>query len=185
MIVLFSLAGRKRKLTFFERLQSTTHNGRERLVLPKAGAPDKNKPATMESIIAKNKASEGGDPVSEAIAKLEERVDMIATSLMGTEEFARTANLASNVQMRMQKGMSTHMARQLAMFNMPSRDDITSLGERMMSVDERLVRIEEMLQRMAPAPAASERAAQPPRTRKPKAKAAKKTAKRAAPKKAE
>ncbi len=42
------------------------------------------------------------------------------------------------------------MARQLAMFNMPSREDIEALGERLISMDDRLVRIEETLKRMAP-----------------------------------
>ena len=93
---------------------------------------------------------------------------------MGTEEFAKTANVASNVQMRLQKGVNNHMARQLALFNMPSREDITALGERMMTIDDRLVRIESMLQRMAPQ-AAPDKAARPPRTKKPRAKTKKAT----------
>ena len=91
---------------------------------------------------------------------------------MGTEEFARTANVASNMQLRLQKGMANHMARQLALFNMPSREDITALGERVMAMDERLVKIEEMLKRMAPE-ASPPRADRPPRTKKPKPKAKK------------
>lgn len=85
---------------------------------------------------------------------------------MGTEEFSKTANAASTVQMRVQKRVNNHMARQLAMFNMPSREDMTALAERIMTMDERLVRIEAMLQRIAPeAPAPS--AGRPPRTKKP------------------
>ena len=114
-------------------------------------------------------AKDTADSRRDAIAALEARVDTIVTTLMGTEEFAKTANAATNMQMRMQKGMNAHMARQLMMFNMPSRDDITALGERIMSVDDRLVRIEEMLLRMAPEEPAS-KAARPPRTKKPRAK---------------
>ncbi|MEL6212359.1 MAG: hypothetical protein AAFQ96_02085, partial [Pseudomonadota bacterium] len=180
-IVLARCALRKSKLTFFERLQST--NAYVAVWRPACQSLIRLtniRPVTMETIIAKSKSIDAGDPVREAIANLEERMDAIATTLMGTEEFARTANIASNVQMRMQKGMNTHMARQLAMFNMPSRDDITALGERLMSVDERLVRIEDMLRKIAPPEAAAARAGQPPRTKKPKKKAAKKSAARKA-----
>ena len=89
---------------------------------------------------------------------------------MGTEEFARTANAASNVQLRLQKGMNNHMARQLAMFNMPSREDIAALGERMMTIDDRLVRIEEMLRHIVPIEARGKSASGPPRTKKPRTK---------------
>lgn len=101
-----------------------------------------------------------------AISRLEERVDSLATSLMGTEEFAGAANLAANLQLRAQKGMSDHMVRQLAFFNMPSREDIASIGERLISMDDRLVRIETILARMA-GPAAAPGANRPPRTKKP------------------
>lgn len=114
-------------------------------------------------------AQDPADAIRAAIAALEERIDMIATSLMGTEEFARTANVAAQLQLRMKKGVNDHMARQLALFNMPSREDITAIGERLMTMDERLIRIETMLARLAgPAPAAGPR---PPRTKKPAKKA--------------
>jgi hypothetical protein len=87
---------------------------------------------------------------------------------MGTEEFAGAANAASNLQLRLKKGMSDHMARQLALFNMPSREDIAAIGERLMGIDERLGRVEALLGRMAP-PVRKARSG-PPRTKKPKAK---------------
>lgn len=114
-------------------------------------------------------AKDPADAIRAAIATLEERIDLITTSLMGTEEFARTANAASQLQLRVKKGVNDHMARQLALFNMPSRDDISAIGERLMTMDERLIRIESMLSRLAgPQPAAG---ARPPRTRKPAKKA--------------
>lgn len=91
---------------------------------------------------------------------------------MGTEEFAGAANFASNLQMRMQKGVSDHMSRQLAWFNMPSREDITSIGERLISIDDRLVRVESMLARLAPPEKKAPAAGKPPRTKKPAPKAA-------------
>lgn len=124
--------------------------------------------------------------LSEAMAELESKVDAIATAVMGTEEFAKTANFASALQLKMQQGMSGHMSRQLAMFNMPSREDISALGERVILMDERLVRIEDMLRRIAPAEV--DTMPRPPRTKRPPTKSAagpaKKTTKKATKKSA-
>lgn len=122
--------------------------------------------------MAKSGVKDPGHSIREAIATLEERVDTIAGALMGTEEFARTANIANTMQLRVQKGVNDHMSRQLAMFNMPSREDINALGERVMVMDDRLVRIEEMLRRLTPVDAATVQRAKPPRTKKPRTKKA-------------
>ena len=86
---------------------------------------------------------------------------------MGTEEFAGAANVASKLQMRFQKGMNDHMARQLAYFNMPSREDITAIGERLISMEDRLVKIESTLARLAPPDPKTASGNRPPRTKKP------------------
>jgi hypothetical protein len=119
--------------------------------------------------ISSEAAKDPADAIRAAIAQLEERIDQIATALMGTEEFARTANAANSLQLRLRKGMNDHMARQLALFNMPSRGDIDSIGERLMTMDERLIRIESLLSRMAPPDLSA--APKPARTRKPKPRA--------------
>jgi hypothetical protein len=107
--------------------------------------------------------------LGKAISELESKVDMIATALLETDEFARAANTANSLSLRLQKGIAGQMARRMAVFNMPSRDDVIALGERLMVMDERLVRIEEALAALAP-PAQAVRRAGPPRTRKPPAK---------------
>ena len=61
------------------------------------------------------------------------------------------------------------MGRQLELYNMPSREDITALGERIMEMETRLIRIEDMLQQALPTPQ-SEKRSGPPRTKKPAAK---------------
>ncbi len=68
----------------------------------------------------------------------------------------------------MRKAMEEHMGRQLERFNMPSRDDIAALGERMMNIDDRLIRVEEMLQKMVPGKSQSI-GKRPPRTKKKRA----------------
>jgi hypothetical protein len=127
-----------------------------------------------DAVIAARNSKDSQDGFREAIAILEQEFNSIATTLMGTEEFGRTATVVSNLQLRLQKALENHMARQLQRFNLPSRDDITALGERMMNIDDRLVRVEEMLSRMAPKDSKS-RAKRPPRTKKPKPVAAKKS----------
>jgi len=119
----------------------------------------------QEEAISGKPIKDPADAMRGAISRLEERVDSLATTLMGTEEFAGAANLAANLQLRAQKGMGDHMARQLAFFNMPSREDIAALGERLISMDDRLVRIETMLARMAGPAAQSSRPDRPPRTK--------------------
>ncbi len=132
-----------------------------------------NKTIVGETPISRPASKDPADALRSAISELESRVDSIANALMGTEEFAGAANLASNIQMRMQKGMADHMSRQLAWFNMPSREDITAIGERLQSMDERLVRIEQALMRLAPAE--KKAAGGVPRTKKPPARPAKKS----------
>ncbi|MEQ8934620.1 MAG: hypothetical protein RIE56_02380 [Amphiplicatus sp.] len=121
----------------------------------------------QEEAISGKPIKDPAEAMRGAISRLEERVDSLATTLMGTEEFAGAANLAANLQLRAQKGMNDHMARQLAFFNMPSREDISSVGERLKSMDDRLVRIEAMLARIAGHAAQSPGANKPPRTKKP------------------
>ena len=115
------------------------------------------------------KSNDTQDGLREALALLEKEFDAISTALMGTEEFAKAAGAISTIQIRLQKVLEGHMARQLERFNMPSRDDILALGERMTDVDERLIQIEEKLRRIDPQQAIAN-TNQPPRTKKPAAK---------------
>ena len=117
------------------------------------------------------KPADAADQIRAAIAKLEERVDTIGAALLGTEEFAGVATAASTLRARAQKGLNDHWGRQLAFFNMPSREDIAAIGDRLMSMDERLARVEQILSRMAGPDLAAKRAG-PARTRKPPPKAA-------------
>lgn len=121
---------------------------------------------------ASEKKADAADAMRAAIVKLEERIDQIGTALLGTEEFAGAAAAASTLKARAQKGLNDHWGRQLAFFNMPSREDIAALGERLMLMDERLARVERLLARIAPPDAETAAVHRPPRTRKPPARAA-------------
>lgn len=102
------------------------------------------------------------------ITDWERRIDGVANRVMGTDEFSRSMNAVQKLQLNMQKAFMEAMATHLNNLNMPSRADITELGERLIAVEQRLARIEGMLASERPganeAPAARRG---PPRTRRP------------------
>jgi len=119
-----------------------------------------------ESSTISNKPSRNSGPgLRDKIAALEQDFNSVASALLGTEEFAKTAAVIADLRLQLRKAIEDQMGRQLERFNMPSRDDIAALGERMMSIDERLIRVEEMLQGMAPK-GDNANTSRPPRTKK-------------------
>ena len=93
-------------------------------------------------------------------------MDALSTALFETPTFAKTANMANTFQTRVKKGVANRMGKRLAFYNMPSREDVTALGDRIISVEDRLVRIEAMLLKLMPAEAVKP-APGPRRTKKP------------------
>ncbi|NNC73618.1 MAG: hypothetical protein HKN78_12185 [Sphingomonadaceae bacterium] len=111
------------------------------------------------------------DSIRKAMGDLEGRFDEMAKAVFGTDAFAETSHRATELGAKVQRGMSDQMSKNLAFFNMPSREDVTAIGERLMTMDERLVRIEDALARLAPS---ERKTTGPKRTRKPPAKKASK-----------
>jgi hypothetical protein len=124
--------------------------------------------------ISKSSSKPTASTLSKAISDLESKVDTIATTILATDEFARVANTASSLSVRLKKGLAGQMGSRMALLNVPSRDDVVALGERLMLMDERLVRIEKALSRLVP-PDPAAKPAGPPRTRKPTARSASQT----------
>jgi hypothetical protein len=105
---------------------------------------------------------------SELVTQWERNFNEFSNQIMGTPEFAKSMNQFQNMQMEYQKSFSEAMARQLSSLNMPSRDDVVSMGEQLTQIDLRLSRIEKALEKSnanpeKPAP----RRKAPARTRKP------------------
>jgi hypothetical protein len=105
---------------------------------------------------------------SELVNQWERNFNEFSNQIMGTPEFAKSMNQFQNMQMEYQKSFSEAMARQLSSLNMPSRDDVVSMGEQLTQIDLRLSRIEKALEKSnanpeKPAP----RRKAPARTRKP------------------
>jgi hypothetical protein len=105
--------------------------------------------------------------IREKIAGFEKDFNAVAGVLFATQEFAKTASIVADLRLQVRKAIEDHMARQLERFNLPSRDDIAALGERMMNIDDRLIRVEEMLQELLPRTKRST-SGRPPRTKKKK-----------------
>lgn len=112
------------------------------------------------------------DTLRKAMGDLEARFDEMAKAVFGTDAFARTSHRATELGTKVQQGVADQMSKNLAFWNMPSREDVTAIAERLMTMDDRLIRIEEALARLAPADDTPKSG--PPRTRKPPAKKASK-----------
>lgn len=103
------------------------------------------------------------------VTQWERTFDKFSNEVMGTEEFSRSLNQMQNLQLEMQRAFGEQMARQLAAFNMPSRDDVMDLAETVREIERRLARIETSLRKLEPSgdnEGALERAS-PPRTKQP------------------
>ncbi|MBD2843056.1 hypothetical protein [Erythrobacter rubeus] len=110
------------------------------------------------------------DAIRKAIGDLETRFDDMAKAVFGTDAFARATGTATEIGVKAQKQMADQMSRNLEFFNMPSREDVTAIGERLMTIDERLIRIEAAIEKLVPPDPGP--ATGPKRTRKPPARKA-------------
>lgn len=116
------------------------------------------------------------DPLAmwrEWVAQSERQWNAFLNQAMATDEFSKAMGRFMDFYLNLQKGMNETMSRYLQLVNMPSRQEVLALGERLSGIEERLGRIEGLLGgRMAGAEALSPAATEvkrPPRTKKPPA----------------
>jgi hypothetical protein len=88
------------------------------------------------------------------------------TRVMKTEEVARAVGQQINAAVHGQQMLTQGMAGPLGMMNLPTRDDVVALGERLGRLEDAVARMEAMLVQTRDALAADP-ALKPPRTRKP------------------
>lgn len=107
----------------------------------------------------------------EWLTQTERQFNAFFNEAMNTEPFARSMGGYMEMTAAFQRTMAEGMQRYLTFMNMPSRTDVVDLGEILRSIEDRLSRIEEMLQIAAEAvDMADEREAarpEPTRTRTP------------------
>lgn len=108
------------------------------------------------------------DAFRDLVGQWERGVNQIANEAMGNEQFSRLMHGATSAAAGAKAGLGEAMERYLATMNLPSRADITSIGERLQAIEAQLNRLTEIVSAMAtvePAPASL--APKPKRTRKP------------------
>ncbi|MEO8538809.1 MAG: poly(R)-hydroxyalkanoic acid synthase subunit PhaE [bacterium] len=112
------------------------------------------------------------------VANSERQWNGFLNNAMATDEFSQTMGRMMDVYLNVQKQMNEVMGRYLTLINVPTRNDILAVGERLSGIEDRLNGIEDAINAAlranaagAAAPAASNGAApatvRPPRTKKP------------------
>ena len=110
------------------------------------------------------------------VANSERQWNSFLNNAMATDEFSQTMGRMMDVYLNVQKQMNEVMGRYLQLINVPTRNDVIAIGERLSQIEDRLVGIEDSIasavrgQAVAPAAAAANSAPgapRPPRTKKP------------------
>lgn len=107
------------------------------------------------------------DTLRRLVDDWEKRIDGVANQVMGTDGFSLAMNKTQNLGLRVQKGVRDAMASHLKNINMPSRDDVIRLGEAVQAMEQRLARVEHLLEVTAKGAGNQGPRSGPPRTRKP------------------
>jgi hypothetical protein len=105
------------------------------------------------------------DPLSlwrEMLGQWERGLNSVANQAMGSDEFSRAMHQVTAMSLRMQQTVGDAFGKSLQAMNLPSRADLISIAERLSRIEARL---DEMAAAQATPPAASP--TQPPRTRRP------------------
>lgn len=120
-------------------------------------------------------ADKGDNSIAQSIDTIEQKLNVLGRAVFGSDGFGQLSNAGLVVRHKLTKQLSDQMGKGLHLYNMPTRDDVTSLAERCAKIDERLLGIEalllELLDQQNLAPPSG-----PPRTKKPKTSRTKKPA---------
>lgn len=107
------------------------------------------------------------------VANSERQWNSFLNNAMATDEFSQAMGRMMDVYLNMQKNMNEVMGRYLQVINVPTRNDVMAIGERLSQIEDRLNQIEGALARMSVPSAAGTGAPRatavprPPRTKKP------------------
>ena len=105
------------------------------------------------------------------LGEMERGFNAFANQAMGSSEFSKVMNQVSGTSIGAQRALGEAMERYLTGMNLPSRSQLTGLGERLQAIESQLNDIKAQLNQVHPGSSPSEqrRAAvpKPPRTRRP------------------
>ena len=111
------------------------------------------------------------DPVAlwqKMIGEMEKGFNSFATKAMETPEFSQAMNRAGGVAAGAQKQFGDLMEKYLLSMNLPSREQMTGIAERLQSIEGQLGEIRSMIAQMQGGSGTQGSAApRPPRTRRP------------------
>jgi SMC interacting uncharacterized protein involved in chromosome segregation len=111
------------------------------------------------------------DPVAlwqKMVGEMEKGFNSFATKAMETPEFSQAVNRAGGVAAGAQKQFGDLMEKYLLAMNLPSREQMTGVAERLQSIEGQLGEIKSMLSQMSSSGAQQTGAApRPPRTKRP------------------
>jgi len=109
------------------------------------------------------------DPLRKFVDDMEKRIDGVANKVMGTDGFSQAMNQTQTLSLKLQQGFQDAMAAHLKNINMPSRGDVLRLAESIQALNQRMARMELLLEDVARNTGSGPTAARsgPPRTRKP------------------
>lgn len=79
------------------------------------------------------------------VSQWEKGINEVANRAMTSEEFNRGMHGGLGVSLTAQKALGDALGRYLTALNLPTRNEITALGDRLQSIEERLIRIAAML----------------------------------------
>lgn len=113
------------------------------------------------------------DPVAmwqKMVGEMEKGFNTFANQAMSSPEFSQAMNRAGGVAAGAQKQLGELMEKYLVSMNLPSREQVTGLAERLQSIEGQIVEIKSMLSQMAVSSGVSrgpDTALRPPRTKRP------------------
>jgi len=113
------------------------------------------------------------DPVAmwqKMVGEMEKGFNSFANQAMASPEFSQVVNRAGGVAAGAQKQLGEIMEKYLVTMNLPSRDQVTGLAERLQAIEGQIGEIKSMLSQMAASSGVSQgsdTALRPPRTKRP------------------
>jgi len=113
------------------------------------------------------------DPVAmwqKMMGEMEKGFNSFANQAMSSPEFSQAVNRAGGVAAGAQKQLSELMEKYLVSMNLPSREQVTALAERLQSIEAQIGEMKSMLSQMAAGSGTAQGfdgTPRPPRTRRP------------------
>jgi hypothetical protein len=83
------------------------------------------------------------------LVEWEKGVNAAANKTMTSGEFSREMNRVLGASLKMQKTSKELLTRYFDALNLPTKDDLNALGERLQSVEEQVIRIADAVERIS------------------------------------